>query len=483
MSLFRSLMQGGSTPTPSLLEPLVYFDVRKQGTVNSDESNRDTLVDYSGKGNNGTLNYFNFSDIYIDDQFSIKSSLEATVENHIITVVKDFSQISRGSYIIGSEVNTEDSSLYVPSFKIKVNGLTSGFLRIGSLNSQFSQKISISKDGIYTVPSYTVTGEISSNRRAIAFYSYPLIGGLNSGVTIEIYPLTWDGYVEKSIDEIVEIPNSAYGTYDKENHRFTVTLADNSNGTILDTLTTYKGSENVLFPSYKVKVQGIGTGVMVFGYRNQYKDTSLLTVTADGTYTVPGFKDIPTGFMGIAPLIIKAANSPVPVGCTIEFLPQTEYIQFSPPLVEGPIEYITLPSNNTQRYKTVFALVEIPENFEQEQIYYQNSGSSGLCSIDIFPSQVVSGENPDGDCFINGKLNTQVVGSSLGGKIILITCRNQNNLNMASPRGEIGYTGGWANHFKLYKFLGFSECLTDSQINQIIEDYGLMELVDHIDVQ
>lgn len=482
MSLFRSLlMQGGSTPP--LLEPLVYFDIRKQGTVNSDESNRDTLVDYSGKGNNGTLNYFNFSDIYIDDQFSIVDSLEATVENHIITIVKDFSKVNLGSYIIGSKVNTEDSQLYVPSFQIKVKGLTSGFLRVGPINSSFLQKISINQDGIYTVPSYTVTGEISSNRRAIAFYSYPFIeGGINSGVTIEIYPLTYDGYVEKSIDDIVEITNSAYGTYDEETHKFTVTLADNSNATILDTLTNYNRSEKIQFPSYKVKVQGIGTGIMAFGYSNQYEDTPLLTITADGTYTVPGFKDIPTGFIGIIPLSVKT-NSPVPVGCTIEFLPQTEYIQFNPPLVEGPYEYITLPSNNTQGYKTVFALVEIPENFEREQLYWQNSGSTGLCSIDIFPSEVVSGENPDGDCFINGKLNTQVVGSSLGGKIILITCRNQNNLGMASPRGEIGYTVGWANHFKLYKFLGFSECLTDSQINQIIEDYGLMELVDYIDVQ
>lgn len=478
-------MQGGSTSP--LLEPLVYFDVRKQGTVNSDESNRDTLVDYSGKDNNGTLNYFTFSDYYLDDKFPLDNYPSAGIvtSNHILTIGYDCTQEPYGFFITASSVDTESSSIWVPSFKIKVNGLTSGSLVVGFIYNSFRRQLNITQDGTYIVPGYYITENSATNRRAVAFYSYPQDGvGVNSGVTVEFLPYTYDGYFQESIDSHLRFPNSfTYGVFDSNSHIFTVTSENLQNNPLFYSLavTGLSSGQIYQFPSYKVKVQGIGTGVIRIGYYNQIY-TTLITISSDGTYTVPGYSADKVEEYNPIPFYIRI-NSPVPVGCTIEFLPQTEYIQFSPPLVEGPIEYITLPSNNTQGYKTVFALVEIPENFEQEQIYYQNSGSSGLCRIDIFPSQVVSGENPDGDCFINGKLNTQVGGSSLGGKIILITCRNQNNLNMASPRGEIGYTGGWANHFKLYKFLGFSECLTDSQINQIIEDYGLMELVDYINVQ
>lgn len=585
--------------------PQVYYDVEKQGTLDSD-TNKDKIIDFSGNNNHGTLNNFTYDSYYTDEVNSLKlndtNKGDSTLENGILTILNH-----TPGYVAISSAITEGTSVTVPSFKIKVTGVTNDkYINILWQNADGAHIIqTIKSDGIYTIPKYDVTVNGATN----AIIINALGGSFTEPCIIEFLENSngWGDY-DAITDSFVTFNAGVYSkpvlTLDKTNPEYGVahTLLRSSQQTVSADNTVVRS------PEIKMLVHRIEGSEITAGYikNNVRGEGEFISIDTPGIYTVPSYpvtvnttdnyygfcvmdsgctelevEFLPSnvepsyisdklvarvnqsgdtvsvsghtvtytasvdkkmcliGSIGIKESNIKgriniksygglgdiiltkvSASDPISIGdfaendiaeinitqdyidrgysfiifrttssvtagdkFTVELLPDlNSYIQFNPPLVSGPQGYITLPSNNTQGYKTVFALVEIPENFEREQIYKQSTGSTGLICIDIFPSQVVSGENPNGDCFINGKLNTQIVGSSLGGKIVLITCRNQNTLNMASTRGEIGYTGGWANHFKLYKFMGFSECLTDNQIKRVIEKYSLMSGVDDIDV-
>lgn len=331
-------------------DPLVYYDVRKQNTKNSDKINRGTLIDLSGNGNHGVLNNFDYIEdsgwveTYIDDEFNIIQNRNISYENHLISVTIP---ISTGTCFFNSSVlfsggdkERVERGFQMKSYTIKVSGLGEGSFRLGYYYNRYFSLITIKSDGIYEIPSWI---------------------------------------------------NSKYE------------------------------SDYSLIPIYAV------------------------------------------------------VNSEIPIGCTIEFLPRTDYLQF-----DGNNDNITIPTI-TKGFKTVLMISETQHNDNTNgvvRLYEQRKGTDktfSLISYDV--SHIAYNSLSSGETFINGALNTTIAGGLLKNHRICVAHRNNdvNADNSKSPVIGAGIADGNNGPFRISKFLGFSEYLSNTQIKKVIDKYGLME--------
>ena len=323
-----------------VLDPLVYYDVRKQNTKNIDEHSRGTLIDLSGNGNHGTLNNFNYTEdsgwveTYIDDEYSISlngsNKGDTTYANHQILLSNPLSGWVAMANVI--EVDSE-----IKGFRIKVTGMPQGD-NITVRNGDNVTMVNITKDGVYEIPPHS----------------------------------------EKA-----------------NNYAFVIAVSSNATG-------------------------------------------------------------------------------------TIEFLPQTDYIQF-----DGVDDSVTIPTL-TQGFKTVCILGESNNGGDQNnnRFFDQRSGAGNYFALYDDSFTAYNTLSTGGETFINGLLNTSLTGEDLRGKNISIVHRNNgvSAENSVSPVIGVRVEDPYNSSFRLSKFLGFREYLSDTQIKKVIEKYGLMEGTDKIDM-
>lgn len=460
-------------------DPLVYYDVRKQNAKNSDETNRGTLIDLSGNGNHGVLNNFQYSaslgdsgEYCIDDVYPLESNTDVTIEGHKVIIDTDFSGETNGRFITGSDRDLTDNILQVPAMRLKVSGLVSGEIQIGYINGSFNNKLTIISDGTYYIPGYKVpkAGE-NVNRRAWSIYSYYDSNsvGVNSGVVIELLPVQKDGWVETYIDD--EIPLTLNSQYkgDSTYGSHILSLKNNGAGWILiadflDYDTRVKG--------FTVRVSGMSENQRVEFRKGD--NTVLYTILSDGIYEIPPHD----AKVGKRPIIIHcSANS---TG-TVEFLPRTDYLQF-----DGNKDNITIPTV-TEGFKTVLMISETQQNDNERgvvRLYEQRKGTDktfSLISYDV--GHIAYNSLSTGETFINGTLNTTIDGGPLKDHRICVAHRN-NDVNADNSKSPIiGAVSQDGNNgpFRIFKFLGFSEYLSDTQIKKVIDRYGLMEGVGSVE--
>lgn len=449
-------------------DPLVYYDVRKQNTKNSDKINRGTLIDLSGNGNHGKLNNFQYSSslgdsgqYYIDDIYPLVSNTDVTIESHKVTVNTDFSGETNGRFIAGSDRDLTDSILQVPAMRLKVSGLVSGEVQIGYVNGSFNNKLTITSDGTYYIPGYEVpkTGE-NINRRAWSIYSHYNSDniGVNSGVVIETLPVQRDGWVETYIDDEMTLVLNPTNAGDSTYASHVLMVRNNLNGWVLMANPVVRDTQ---IKSFRVRVSGLTDGHVSF--RTGENQNLMPAITSDGVYTVPAHVEK----SGYRPIVIFVSEG---ASCTIEFLPQTDYIQF-----DGVTDYINIPSL-TEGFKTICMLTEGPDVnvrfYDQRatinQKYFALFSVDGTIAYDALST---------GQTYINGELNTSAQPSDLKGDKICIIHRNDGvtSENSSTPYIGVKYTENYNGPIKLSKFLGFREYLSDTQIKKVIEKYGLLE--------
>lgn len=338
-------------------DPLVYYDVRKQNTKNTDTANRGRLLDLSGNGNHGTLNNFGYTEdsgwveTYIDDTFPIIEDDNLSYENHLITTTTTTitnSTFFRSSVLAsGGDKEKAETGFQMKSYRIKVSGLGTGSFRIGYFYRIYRPLITISSDGIYEIPSW--------------------------------------------INQIYE----------------------------------------------------------------------------------PDYSLIP---------IYAMVNSEIPVGCTVEFLPQTDYIQF-----DGVDDHISIPKI-TEGFKTVLMVGENTDSLisNASNWYSQRTNLVGKTfGIHDYLNEIAYQGSNSGDTFVNGLKNNSLTCSQLRNHCICICQINSevNSDNSGSPviGCEFNLTGFC--HLRLHKFLGFHEYLSETQIRKVIEKYGLREGTDNVEIQ
>ena len=452
-------------------DPLVYYDVRKQNTKNSDTHSRGTLIDLSGNGNHGVLNNFDYSAslnrTYLEDVNSFilaNNSGSTPIERNGYSVSVIFN-INAAQWLWWNSIDTTSGSYTTKEYTIKVTGITQGAIEvipcginIGG-NYTYSDRIRIEHDGVYTIPSvsYEVPEGCSQHLQNLVVAA----GALDSGVTVEYLPRParqdGDGWVETYIDDEIPLVLNSTNKGDSTYGSHILSLSNNLNGWVLmgdylDYDTRVKG--------FTVKVSGMSENQFI-SFRTDSNST-LLTITSDGVYEIPSHDEK----SGYRPLIIScSANN---TG-TVEFLPRTDYIQF-----DGTDDSISIPTLS-EGFKTIFLTGEI----ESTGRFYDQRSSGEYTFLLASDRNVAFNTYSTGQSFINGILNTQKTGDSLQGIRICLTHRNNDvsSENSADPSIGTKYFGeGFVNaRIKLTKFLGFSEYLSDTQIKKVIEKYGLLE--------
>lgn len=245
-----------------------------------------------------------------------------------------------------------------------------------------------------------------------------------------------------------------------ENHILTI---QNHVGWILE-------SPNANYPRYvkdfRIKISGLTQGtIQIFRYNKG--NTIYQPFTEDGIYEIPGYKveGYTNRSLGVRAL---GANN----GVTVEFLPQTDYLQFA------LNNYVSFP-DSLGSMKTIIAVVNV--STDGSVIY--DSAQSGGNNIGIVhkADTVAYAQRNPGKNYINGIENKDVVCSSLLNKSVIATIVNEEDTSTLKYLGR-SIDGSSSAIMKLYKFLGFAEALTESQIKRVIEKYSLMSGVDDIDV-
>lgn len=460
-------------------DPLVYYDVRKQNTKNSDTHSRGTLIDLSGNGNHGVLNSFDYNAslnrTYLEDvnSFILANDSGSTPIERNGYSVSVILNINAAQWLWWNSIDTTSGSYTTKEYTIKVTGITQGAIEvmpwginIGG-NYTYSDRIRIEHDGVYTIPSvsYEVPEGCSQHLQNLVVAA----GALNSGVTVEYLPRPvrqdGDGWVETYIDD--EIPlvlnptNSGDSTY--ANH--VLMVRNNLGGWVLMANPVDRDTQ---IKSFRVRVSGLTDGHVSF--RTGENQNLMSSITSDGVYTVPAHVE-KSGHMPIV-ISINEGNS-----CTIEFLPQTDYIQF-----DGVKDFINIPSL-AEGFKTICMLTEGPDInvrlYDQrattDQKYFALFSSDGAIAYNALST---------GQTYINGELNTSTYPSDLKGDKICIVHRNDGVTpkNSSTPYIGVKYTGDYNGPIKLSKFLGFREYLSDTQIKKVIEKYGLLEGVDRVEM-
>lgn len=138
--------------------------------LNSNDSpTRDILKDYSGQGHDIQLYNFGYAlgsgygswkEDYNDRHWLIRVSITATKSYNKIIITKVASVTYLNFYY---QTTISEASKTIPSYKIKVTGLTEGqtiyYAHKETNNAEFEKLITIDKDGIYTLPSFEFAGE------------------------------------------------------------------------------------------------------------------------------------------------------------------------------------------------------------------------------------------------------------------------------------------------------------------------------------
>ena len=152
-------------------------------------------------------------------------------------------------------------------------------------------------------------------------------------------------------------------------------------------------------------------------------------------------------------------------------------------------DYVSLDAFDSG-FKTVFMLITTDST---SGIFYDQRNKNHIISNDArfvlltrFDDIAYNWGNINGITYINGKLNTKIVTTSLKMKKHLVCVVNSTadaiytttpTINQAAYNGNISSAKN-----KLYKFLGFKEALTEERINAIIKKYNLLDGVDDIEV-
>ena len=461
-------------------DPLAYYDVRKQNTKNSDTHSRGTLIDLSGNGNHGVLNSFDYN-------ASLNRTYLEDVNSFILANTSGSKPIERNGYSVSvvlsidatqwlwwNSIDTSSGSYTTKEYTIKVTGITQGAIEvipwginIGG-NYTYSDRIRIEHDGVYTIPSvsYEVPEGCSQHLQNLVVAAE----ALNSGVTVEYLPRPvrqdGDGWVETYIDdEYPMILTNLAGECTYAGH----ILYINNIGKDGWMLTAEKRTGSYGVKPFRIKVTGLTSGNIQI--RNDYSLQESLTqvIRADGIYEAKGFYLNVDEDVQSYPIVVSVSPD-ISNGCTVEFLPQTDYIQF-----DGVKDFINIPSL-AEGFKTICMLTEGPDINVR---LYDQRATTDQKYFALFSSDVTIAYNAlsTGQTYINGELNTSTHPSDLKGDKICIIHRNDGVTpeNSSTPYIGVKYTGKYNGPIKLSKFLGFREYLSDTQIKKVIEKYGLLE--------
>lgn len=187
----------------------------------------------------------------------------------------------------------------------------------------------------------------------------------------------------------------------------------------------------------------------------------------DGVYEIPGYK-VEGYYNRSLGVQAPGANN----GTTVEFLPQTDYLQF------GLNNYVSFP-DSLGSMKTIISVVNVSGD---ASVIYDSLQSSGTNIGIVHKNNTVAYEyRNSGKNYINGIENKHIMCSSLLNKSVIATIVNEEDTSTQKYIGR-NVDGSSSAIMKLYKFLGFREALTESQIKRVIEKYHLMAGVDDIDV-
>lgn len=466
-------------------DPLVYYDVRKQNTKNSNTVSRGKLLDLSGNGNHGVLNNFDYTaqlnKVYFDDEFPLTLDVsQISGYNHIYTVNSDIpiSEVS-GTWLFQHNLSEIPETLVTESYSIKVTGLAEGQklniipwgYRVNGSYIFSADRVIISQDGVYAAPSQTVDIPQESDVVLMGLVYAPTNDSnlISAGLKIEYLPkseqVDGDGWVETYIDDEISLslntPNIGDSTY--SNH--ILYLNNPLSGWVLlgDRVNT-----DTQIKEFKVKVSGTTSGKYI-SFRTG-ENTELISINSDGVYTIPAY----ITKSGLHSMVISVTEGSTG---TVEFLPQTDYIQF-----DGVNDYINIPTV-TEGFKTVCMLTQGPDvnvRFYDQRVTTDQKYFALISSDAAIAYNALS----TGQTYINGELNTSVYPSDLKGDKICIIHRNDEvtSENSSTPYIGVRYTGNNNGPIKLSKFLGFHEYLSDTQIKKVIEKYHLLEGTDVIDM-
>lgn len=158
---------------------------------------------------------------------------------------------------------------------------------------------------------------------------------------------------------------------------------------------------------------------------------------------------------------------------------------------DGTDDYISLEAFDSG-FKTMFMLCKLSKNNNVKFVYDQRYSSTENYGIRLEGNNGAniayysSSTTVENKTYINGTLNETIPVSDLFEKkhAITMTTDHIGVITTISPkigsqaRGNIGL---YAN-FKLYRFLGFKEALTEEQIQYVIKKYNLLDGVDEIEV-
>ena len=156
---------------------------------------------------------------------------------------------------------------------------------------------------------------------------------------------------------------------------------------------------------------------------------------------------------------------------------------------DGVDDYISLDAFDSG-FKTVFMLITTDSTggifYDQRGKNYTNSRDARFVLLTQFEEIAYNWGNINGITYINGKLNTKIINTSLKMKKHLVCVVNStaDAIYTTTPSINQSVYSNSISHAKnkLYKFLGFKEALTEEQIKAVIKKYNLLDGVDNIDV-
>lgn len=277
------LIAENATPLPQ-----VYYDVEKQGTLDSD-TNKDRIIDFSGNGNHGTLNNFTYDRYYTDEVNSLRlnsdNAGDSTFENKVLTILNN-----NPGYILSSSAITEGTTVTVQSFKIKVTGVTNDrHLVICWQNGDAVHIVqTVKTDGIYTIPKYDVI--VNGNTNGIIINA--IGGSFTEPCTVEFLENNngWGDY-DDYVDAFKAVNAGVYKrpvlTLDKTDSEY------GKSHTILQSPLQTVSAENTIVksPEVKVIVHRIENGRISIGCRknNSIEPGGFITINKPGVYNVPSY--------------------------------------------------------------------------------------------------------------------------------------------------------------------------------------------------
>jgi hypothetical protein len=200
---------------------------------NTGLSNLGYLPDLTGQGRHLKLNNFTYEGISGKDGYPVvfganktwltirpnnSESFMAEYHSNYISITKiSFNIALLHSYIKSEGVLTEYNK-EIPSFKVKVRGLSGDFgIRYAYIDSETSttkQTIQISEDGTYTLPkSYAGTDNLTDENIWVGFSAVDLknIGHYDCNITIEVQPEYTGALCFDGVDDRGTVENIAYG--------------------------------------------------------------------------------------------------------------------------------------------------------------------------------------------------------------------------------------------------------------------------------